>query len=238
MRTPTSPFGVSGFRGAARDGDVNGRVSVRVAAGVGRIDGVDVCPDCQTPSERRDLAQRIVAMVEAEIAESGKRGGDPLPHEAALIAFALSLRETSTPPPPPPDPTGHSELGATRPGSVSVDRVTGAFLTGRPLRVPVGDYDELQGRLVEALRRAGDKTWSANIESWRQGGTYHSGGGFTSMLPLVLARREGPAMLECWERALAATPREQQDWWRSLTDGWEVETVSCGSTSTTWGWRS
>jgi hypothetical protein len=46
------------------------------------------------------------------------------------------------------------------------------------------------------------------------------------MLPLVLARREGPAMLEVWEQALSSTSAEEQGWWRLLTDGWEMETVS------------
>jgi hypothetical protein len=210
----------------------------------GEVDGVDVCPDCQMPAERRELAQRIVEMVEVALAE---RGSDPLPHEAALIAFALSLREDlgrapappgpgaglplrvqPHPPPPPPDPAPGSELVTARPRSLSVEvAVTGAFLTGRPLRVPVGGYDELQQRLVDALKtRVGDDTWSANIESWRQGGTYHSGGGFTSMLPLVLARRDGPAMLERWEHAVASTGASQRDWWRSLTKDWDVEAIS------------
>ncbi len=92
--------------------------------------------------------------------------------------------------------------------------------------MPVGEYDELQQHLVETLKRAGDETWSANIESWRQGGTYHSGGGFASMLPLVLARRDGPGLLERWEQAVAATGRPQRDWWQGLTKDWDVEAVS------------
>jgi hypothetical protein len=64
------------------------------------IEGKDVCPDCQTAAERGALADRIVSMVEEEIARSRERGSEPLPHEAALIAFALGLRETSPPPPP------------------------------------------------------------------------------------------------------------------------------------------
>ncbi len=103
--------------------------------------------------------------------------------------------------------------------------VTAAFLTGRPLQVRVGEYDQLQRTLVEELQRE-DGTWSANIEPWRQGGTYHSGGGFANMLPLVLARRNGPAMLARWERAVRQRPPEEQEWLERLTVDWNLAVQS------------
>jgi hypothetical protein len=101
--------------------------------------------------------------------------------------------------------------------------VTGAFLTGRPLRVDVGEYDPLQRSLVAELRRSGDETWSANIESWRSGGTYHSGGGFANMLPLVLARRDGPAMAARWQRAFEARPDSERAVLDELIVDWRLE---------------
>jgi rubredoxin len=57
------------------------------------IDGLHVCPQCQTAQERRDLAATIISAVEAEITKNREEAADPLPHEAALIAFALKLRD-------------------------------------------------------------------------------------------------------------------------------------------------
>src|ERR1700732_1578856 len=55
------------------------------------IDGHDVCPQCQTPSEQSDVARRIVAAVEAEVERISARSLDATPPEAELIAYAMQL---------------------------------------------------------------------------------------------------------------------------------------------------
>jgi hypothetical protein len=71
----------------------------------GSIDGLPVCPACQTAEEQREMARRIVTMVEDEIARMRGKDAEPTSLEAPLIAYAMFLREqldAITPPPPPP----------------------------------------------------------------------------------------------------------------------------------------
>jgi rubredoxin len=65
------------------------------------IDGETVCPTCQTATEVEDVAGRIVEAVEAEVERARREDADPAAHEAALIAYAMSLRERAKLPPPP-----------------------------------------------------------------------------------------------------------------------------------------
>jgi len=71
----------------------------------GRVDDLDVCPDCLTPAEERTLAEGFVRLVEREADRLAAEGAEPSPHEAALVAYALRLRselQGTDPPPPPP----------------------------------------------------------------------------------------------------------------------------------------
>ena len=94
------------------------------------LDGLDVCPQCQTPQEQRGLARDVVAMIEAEITRTRDENTDPTPHEAALIAYAMFLRErlealSSPPPPPPPrgDETSTCSRARRRARCVSRNRI-------------------------------------------------------------------------------------------------------------------
>lgn len=99
--------------------------------------------------------------------------------------------------------------------------LTAAFLTGHPIRIRIGDYRRLQSDLGRALEHLDDQGWSIDT-SWRQAGTYESGGGFTSMLPLVLARRRGGDMLARVQMALRDRPDSEHAWLAQQTQGWKV----------------
>jgi hypothetical protein len=102
--------------------------------------------------------------------------------------------------------------------------LTGAFLTGHPLRVRIGEYNQLRSDLMRELQRLDGQGWSVDTENWRQDGTYtyDSGGGFASMLPLVLARRDGPAMLARAQAALRNQPDAEHAWLGEQTQGWNL----------------
>jgi hypothetical protein len=146
------------------------------------FDGEDVCPDCQTPAERREAATRLLAAVEAEIERRQQAGVEPDAVESAITGYALALRQAlETEPAPPEEPVRQTFAVA----------FTGAFVTGTTPTVRIADYDRLQAALGESLRKPG---WRVR-ELDRSGGTYESGGGFAHPLPLVVARRDGPELL-------------------------------------------
>ncbi len=161
------------------------------------IEGADVCPDCQTPNERRELGLRIIAWIEAEIERRRRGGRAPDEIESGLIAYAMSVREglearssrsevTDTRPTDRPDTT----LEAPPRMQLQV-AMTAAFFTGKQLSVRIADYHDLQSALAGALRGGG---WRVD-RLHAQGGTYNTGGGFAEALPLVVARRTGPELL-------------------------------------------
>jgi hypothetical protein len=142
------------------------------------IEGADVCPDCQTPDERREIATRILAAIESEIERRRREEIPPDDVEGALIAHALSLREQLD--------------AAGTPGRPRLRvAITAAFLTGHPLAVRIAGYDELQRDLDEALSAPGWRVRGLHADE----GTFESGGGFVHALPLVIARRDGPELV-------------------------------------------
>jgi hypothetical protein len=194
------------------------------------IDGVVVCPTCQTPAEQRDIASRIVSAIESEIERAHTTAADaPLP-EPALIAYAMQLRERlESLAGPAGEPSGEPDRGAeqtTRAGIALRVAITAAFLTGHPVGVRIDEYDRLQSDLGRELGRLTGQGWSVNADHWRQEGTYHSGGGFSSMLPLVLARRDGLDALARATAVLAARPEAEHMWLARLTPGWTLRPVS------------
>lgn len=189
------------------------------------IDGVDVCPQCQTSREQEEIARRAVAMVEADVARSQDEHSDRTRGEAALIAFAMLLRERL-------DSLRRRALAADEPSAATQTTgtklcvaVTGAFLTGHPVRVRISGYDELRAKIGEELEREDGRGWSVDSLDWRRGGTYESGGGFATMLPLVLARRDGGDMLARTEAALRRWCDEHDDWLDD-TQGWGLTASS------------
>ena len=75
--------------------------------------------------------------------------------------------------------------------------VTGAFLTGHPLNVPIDEYKTVQLALRGSLPA---RSWQTR--SLRRRATFDSGGGFTEALPLVLARRDGSDFMPWLSAAL------------------------------------
>lgn len=66
--------------------------------------------------------------------------------------------------------------------------LTGAFSTGAPVRVSLADYRRLQGELGEKLA---DDEWNPDGVPWRGIPSYdEGGGGYSSLVPLVLIQRE------------------------------------------------
>ena len=83
-------------------------------------------------------------------------------------------------------------------------------------------YRELQEDLAEQLEETGDQSWTVDTADWRDGGTYHSGGGFTKLLPLVLARRGEEALLSRFAELFHGRPEAEQLWLEQRTDSWEL----------------
>ncbi len=162
------------------------------------IEGADVCPDCQTPLERREVGMRVVAAIEAEIERRRRNGVPPDSVEGALLAYAMSVREemgaaSDAAGVMPIQPGNRSEnVSEPLPSRQLKVAMTAAFLTGHPLAVRIASYRVLQSDLDAALRGPG---WRVHRLQPRGGTYYEYGGGFAEALPLVIARREGPEML-------------------------------------------
>jgi hypothetical protein len=176
-----------------------------------------VCPDCQSAEERDDAARRVIVEIEREVERRRSQSLPSDPYEAALIAYAMASRsaaagaggEASI------DDPGAAETGADE-GRARADpeisreptdradelrlgvAVTGAFLTGHPLAVPLDRYDDVQRALRRSLKGPQWRT-----EGLREkGGTFESGGGFREAVPLVIARREGADLVPYLSAAL------------------------------------
>lgn len=100
--------------------------------------------------------------------------------------------------------------------------LTGPFLTGQPLRVRIGDYSRLQRTLSEELNRTSGG-WDHEGIKWRGVESYGSGGGYTSLVPLVLIRREGDSLKLRLEELLRDRPSAEREWLREATRGWRWE---------------
>lgn len=190
------------------------------------FDGEEVCPGCQTPQERRAAAARVVEGLVREIARRQEAGEAPDQYEAALIEFVMAHRasdqardedpaDEQPATEPVPAPTVADGVLVTAAADALADAVTaegprhlrvavtGAFLTGHPLAVRTSGYQDLQRELGRHLR----------LPEWRveglggQDGTYQSGGGFNSAVPLVIARREGGDLLPRLATVLDSPPR-------------------------------
>jgi hypothetical protein len=70
--------------------------------------------------------------------------------------------------------------------------LTGAFLTGQPLKVRVAEYSQLQRDLGEDLTSHASGGWDYESIKWRDVPSYkYGGGGYSSLVPLVLVQRNG-----------------------------------------------
>ena len=190
------------------------------------IDGEDICRECQTAAERRDVvAPTIISVFQQWNNESTKAGAAPSPFDAAIVPYAMDVSDAvrsgdaSTPAPEASavqiDPHSHPRLARLEVA------ITGAFLTGYPLHIRIAEYPDVQHALATALsknRRAG---WQSGAAQMREG-TYSSGGGFSDVLPLVLVCRDGADVLERARAILDARRRDERYRLDSDLEEWEV----------------
>jgi hypothetical protein len=98
--------------------------------------------------------------------------------------------------------------------------LTGPFLTGQPLRVRIPDYSRLQRELGAELNRTSEG-WDYEGIKWQGVESYGSGGGYTSLVPLVLIRREGDPLKLRLAELQRGRPRDEQLWLEQATGGWK-----------------
>jgi hypothetical protein len=99
--------------------------------------------------------------------------------------------------------------------------LTGAFLTGLPLQAPVAESNQLQRTLGDALAAHAGEGWTYDpLERQDAGGSYDGSGGYPSLVPLVLVRREGDDLQRAAEQALERRPIAELRWLQQITEGW------------------
>lgn len=174
------------------------------AAPWAQIGGADVCPRCLTSHEERSLALDYIELVEAEVARVRKAGTDPQSYEAALIAYAMVLR---------------SRISDVKPAQELEVAITGAFLTGQPLEARISEYSRFQRALGDALRDLPDQGW--DYVRWRGVSTYASGGGYASMVPLILVHRDDGEFLARAKHVFNERPEPERRWLDELMRGWD-----------------
>ena len=207
----------------AVDGVAEDPLIALLGGALASIDGEDICPRHQTPAERRDLARRIVSAIETDIKRSTEL--DPSPVEPGLAVFAMQLREAlAAAEKANARPSASGSVASSSLGShIHLDvAITGAFMTGYPLRIGIGEYDSVQRELATKLSEntgAGWTTGAAELPT----GSYHSGGGFSDVIPLVLVCRSGVDLLTRTREILDRRPAPEQDWLKHRTEGWTVE---------------
>lgn len=193
------------------------------------IDGRAVCPECQFAAERKGVAQRIVSAIENEIVRSDKTDTDPSAVEVALVPYAMQLREALSSDEAsgsPADSHRAPESPTPKPGHIQLDvAITGAFLTGRSLRISIADYQKVQRTLGTNLSGQPGAGWRSTADESREG-TYQSGGGFSSMLPLVVASCHGTDTLSRARTIYHERPAHEHDWLDRRIEGWAVKATS------------
>lgn len=100
--------------------------------------------------------------------------------------------------------------------------LTGAFLTGEPLQVRVSEYSRFQHDLGEELKHHPSGGWDYE-GGWRDTPSYDTGGGYTSLVPLVLVRREGHRLIAALEDAHRRRPEAERRGFAELMEGWMWE---------------
>ena len=225
------------------DANAFGAAWARAAAGVDEslpgllaeawvnADGADVCPQCQDESDRRLAAERIAAVTQAAVISDADRGVQPSPGENAAITLAMRLREALLGRSEPSrDDRGAvvalehiNEHPAATVGRIFDVAVTGAFLTGCPLRVDLNNYAKVQADLAAALTdTSAGPGWSSSHGEDKGRGTYASGGGFSTNVPLVLVSRAGPETLEHTRTILDDQTKRGHDWVRERAPDWTL----------------
>jgi hypothetical protein len=103
--------------------------------------------------------------------------------------------------------------------------MTAAFLTGCPIDARLKTYDRLQEALDAQFRTGSGQGWTIDRDHWTRS-SYRSGGGFSSLLPLVLARRTGDEALNRFTVMLASRPVAERDLLARRAPGWTLTPCS------------
>ncbi|MEA2494305.1 MAG: hypothetical protein QOJ29_2216, partial [Thermoleophilaceae bacterium] len=82
------------------------------------------------------------------------------------------------------------------------------------------EYSQFQHDLGEGLKADSSGGWNYEGVKWRDIGSYDTGGGYTSLVPLVLVRREGPQLAATLADAECECPRADRIWLAQMTHGW------------------
>lgn len=96
---------------------------------------------------------------------------------------------------------------------------TGPFFTGTPLRVRLADYRRVQREIGDELCRMGPG-WDYQSIKWQGVESYGSGGGYNNVVPLVLVRREGDALIQKIGELERTRPAAEREWLQKITQGW------------------
>lgn len=88
------------------------------------------------------------------------------------------------------------------------------------MQVRMSEYTGFQSQLGEELKRDPSGGWDYESIKWRGVESYGSGGGYSSLVPLVLMRREGPSLISRLEEAQKSRPDVEQSWLHDALSGW------------------
>lgn len=97
---------------------------------------------------------------------------------------------------------------------------TGPFFTGQPLQVRISDYSRIQERLGEELGRS-SSGWTYEGIRWKGVDSYGSGGGYSSIVPLVLINREGDVLKRRLTELQQGRPEAERVWVDKAIEGWQ-----------------
>jgi hypothetical protein len=107
--------------------------------------------------------------------------------------------------------------------------VTGAFLTGEPLKVRVADYARVQRALGEGLKSRTAEGWDYEPLKWQDiAGSYDIRQGYPSLVPLVLLRRGGDDLRRLAEATLRGRPPAEHECFVAAAAGcsWTLRSIA------------
>jgi hypothetical protein len=92
------------------------------------------------------------------------------------------------------------------------------------LKVRVSEYGQLQRDLGEELTSDASGGWDYESVKWRDVPSYkYGGGGYSSLVPLVLVQRNGESLRSKTEQAQQACPGIEREWLSKAIEGWTWE---------------
>src|SRR6202042_2294204 len=88
-------------------------------------------------------------------------------------------------------------------------------------QVRLTDYSSLQRELRSELVRDPSGGWDGGGVRWRNVSSYkYGGGGYSSLVPLVLVQRDGAEVRRRLEDLQRSRPEEEREWLGEALNGW------------------